>query len=70
MMDQADEKMIKKLREAFGCSDEQLLAEFEEAEQQLKNNPELKAEMAAKECGFQKLLDRIVEVQKGPDLPD
>lgn len=59
-----DKAIEEKLKEAYGYSDAQLLAEFEEAEKQLRENPELLEEMKAKEGGFEKILERLKQIEE------
>lgn len=59
-----DEEIVQMLRSAYGYSDEQLLAEFEAAERQLKEHPEQMAGLKAPEGEFEKIM-RAVEKKRG-----
>lgn len=60
-MQQLDNSIDEQLKSAFGYSDEQLLAEFEAAEKELKEHPELLEELKAPADEFEKILDCVKE---------
>lgn len=58
-----DNSIDEKLKEAYGYSDEQLLAEFEAAERQLQESPELLDELKPPDGEFEKIVARIDEIR-------
>ena len=62
-MQQLDNSIDEQLKSAFGYSDEQLLAEFEAAEKELKEHPELLKELKAPVDEFEKILDCVKEYE-------
>lgn len=66
-----NENVNEKVKAAFGYSDEQLLAEFEAAEDEWMRSPELQEELKAPDEEFERILEmaherkRQQEAEKG-----
>ena len=58
--------MNEKLKVALGFSEDQLLAEFNAAEEQWKASPELQEELKAPEGEFEKILDCLLYTSRYP----
>lgn len=56
-----DDDMKYRIQEAFGWAEDQLLKEWEFAEQLLKDNPKLREEIKAPEDEFEKIMKRLKE---------
>ncbi len=59
-----EKEVQAKLLEAYGYSDEQLLAEFEAAEKELEKHPELLEEFAPSKIEFEKIIEMVEQKRK------
>ena len=60
-----DREIQELLQEAYGYSDEQLLAEFEAAEKQLQETPALLDELKPPHGEFEKIMKELKKRQTG-----